>query len=81
MYTLIRFSGGVIVEAMVLAAETDRMRMAVAGFADALELNRLNSEWVTEDGQTVELDFLLDAARGAREISIPDPALAAGRVA
>ena len=48
MYTLIEYPVGVVVEAVVLSMETNRLRVAVAGFSDALEFVRSGLEWVTE---------------------------------
>lgn len=59
MYTLIKHPGGVITEAIVLAAEGDRMRIAAAGFQDVMELNRYGGQWFTAEGQAVEFEFLM----------------------
>jgi hypothetical protein len=58
MYTLIEYPVGVIVEAVVLSMELNRLRLAAAGFSDALELTKSGPGWVTEKGQNVEIGFL-----------------------
>jgi hypothetical protein len=40
MYLLIRYPGGIIVEGVMLAKGTNRLRVAVAGFPDTIELKR-----------------------------------------
>ncbi|MBZ5724524.1 MAG: hypothetical protein LAP87_05960 [Acidobacteriia bacterium] len=59
MYTLIEYSTGTIVEAVVLSRQENRMRVVVAGSADALGLRRLGRQWVTESGEPVEFGFLM----------------------
>ena len=63
MYTLIGFPGGIIVEAVVLAKGANHMRVAAAGFSDAFELRRSGDGWVTETGESVEIEFLLASSR------------------
>ena len=63
MYSLIGFSGSVIVEAFVYQTSKNRMRAVVAGLRDALELRRLGSGWISEYGETVTFEFVgFDAA-------------------
>jgi hypothetical protein len=65
MYLLIRYPAGIIVEAVVLAKGKSRMRVAVAGFPDTMELKRSGVQWFTEAHQPVEFEFLMsDAAKG-----------------
>ena len=79
MYTLIEYPVGVIVEAVVLSMEPNRLRVAVAGFLDALEFTRSGLEWLTEGGQRIDVGFL---QFGAGEVAVVSPpgglALAAG---
>jgi len=62
MYSLIGFSNAVVVEAVVLKASRNRMRVAIAGYADSLELKRDGGEWLLETGERVTLEFLLSDA-------------------
>jgi hypothetical protein len=70
MYMLIRYPVGVIVEAVVLAKNRNRMRVAAAGFPDTIELRRSGPQWSTENRQPIEIDFLMtDARRGLGDSS------------
>ena len=62
MYTLVRYPGGIIVEAVVLAQGKSRMRIAAPGFPDIIELRRSGTQWFTADRQPVEFDFLTFSA-------------------
>ena len=59
MYLLIRYPAGIIVEALVLGKGRNRMRAAVAGFPDTIELRRSGSQWLTETNEPIEFDFLM----------------------
>lgn len=78
MYTLIGYPVGVIVEAVLLAKAPNRMRFAAAGFPDVFELRRSGSQWLTETGQPVEIEFILFSARQGECSSKPALAGAAG---
>jgi len=77
MYTLIEYPVGVIVEAVVLSMEPNRLRVAAAGFPDTLELIQSGLEWVTEEGQKVEVGFLQYGACEAAAVFPPGVALPA----
>jgi hypothetical protein len=81
MYLLIRYPVGIIVEAVVLAKGRNRMRVAAAGFPDAIELRRSGSQWFAEPRQPVQFDFLMTNANVVERVSSSTPAgvaLAAG---
>ena len=59
MYMLIRYPVGIIVEAVLLAKGSNRMRVAAAGFSDTIELRRSGTQWYTATRQPVEFDFLM----------------------
>ncbi len=44
---------------ILLAATQDTMRLALEGAADAMELRRIDGQWVGEDRQPVDFDVLL----------------------
>jgi hypothetical protein len=69
MYLLIRFPLGTIVEGVVLAMGTNRMRVAVAGFPDTIELTRSGSQWLTATRQPVEFDFLMSESHQTESVS------------
>jgi hypothetical protein len=59
MYLLIRYPGGVIAEGVVLAKGKNRLRVAVAGLPDTIELKRAGSRWIAAGDIQVEFDFLM----------------------
>lgn len=59
MYVLFSYPVGVVVEGVVLANGRNRMRIAAAGFADAIELKRSGSNWISADRECVEVEFLM----------------------
>ena len=63
MYMLIRYPVGIIVEAVVLAKGRDRMRVAVAGFPDTIELRRSGPQWLTPNREPIEFEFLMPDPR------------------
>src|SRR5580704_17515704 len=62
MYVLMRYSVGVVVEGVILALRRNRMRIAAAGFADTLELQRSGAQWFA-GSEPVELDFLMSGSQ------------------
>jgi hypothetical protein len=77
MYALIEYPAGVMVEAVVLAMDPKRARIAAAGFPDTLALRRSGPHWLTETGQKVTFEFLLSIAPEVETVTLPAPALAA----
>jgi hypothetical protein len=69
MYLLIRYSVGIILEAVVLAQGRNRLRIAVAGFPDTIELKRSGSQWFTATHQAVEFEFLLSDTHQDESVS------------
>lgn len=69
MYMLIRYPAGIIVEAVVLAKGRNRLRVAVAGFPDTMELRRSGSQWFTPTRQPVEFEFLMSDSRAGKTVS------------
>ncbi|HTS65530.1 MAG TPA: hypothetical protein VMH28_26090 [Candidatus Acidoferrales bacterium] len=59
MRMLIRYKSGLKVEAVVLAANTDKMRVVVNSKNDTMELTRVNWGWQTESGSVIEIEALL----------------------
>jgi len=57
MYTLIRLRDGTIMEAVVLANKQSRMRLAVAGRKDAMELQLCGLDWFDERNEPVQFGF------------------------
>ena len=71
MFTLIGYSSGIIVEAVVLSTRPNRMRVAVAGFQDALELRRVDGQWFAEGGEPVEFEFVLSCEPETGNAGLP----------
>jgi hypothetical protein len=78
MYILIEFPGGAVVEAVVLSMEPSRLRVAAAGFSDALEVTQSGLEWVTDEGQKIDIGFLRYGVCEAAAVFPPRLAFAAG---
>jgi hypothetical protein len=62
MRMFIRYEGGIEVEALLLAAGRDRMRVVIPEERDTLDLTRLEGSWRTEGGQDVEIAALIPFA-------------------
>ena len=72
MYVLFRYPVGVVVEGVVLANGRNRMRIAAAGFADAIELKRSGSHWISADRQCVEVEFIMSRSSAVcTELALP----------
>jgi hypothetical protein len=59
MRMTIRYEGGMRVEAVLLAANRERMRVAIPFERDTTELNRVDACWLTEDSEQVEIESLI----------------------
>jgi len=58
MHMIIRFQNGLRVEALVLAAGREQMRVIIPQDADTLALSRQNGCWQTDGGEGVEIEAL-----------------------
>jgi hypothetical protein len=56
-----RYQSGKRVEAVLLAAGSDAMRVVVPGLCDTLELHKLDANWITEKGEPIEIDAIMAA--------------------
>ena len=77
MYLLIRYPGRIIVEGVVLAKGSKRLRVAAAGFPETIELKRTGALWSTDDGEQVEFYFVLCDLYQAERVSSSTAACAA----
>lgn len=59
MRMILRYRAGIMVRAVLLAADERTMRIAVEWERDAVELRRMGDSWLTERGDAVEIDALL----------------------
>jgi len=62
MYTVIDYGNGALIEAVIVSRSAGRMRLAVAGMADALEIVRRGTKWYDESHQEVEFVFMANCA-------------------
>jgi hypothetical protein len=69
MYLLIRYPGGIIVEGVVLARGRNRMRVVAPGFPETIELRRTGALWSTDNGEQVELDFIMSDRYQAKRVT------------
>jgi len=62
MLMSIRYQSGHRVEAVVLAANRERMRVAIDSEPDTIELHMVDACWRTEDGVEIEIEALIPIA-------------------
>src|ERR1035437_5649232 len=67
MYTVIVFPGGRQVDALLLAASAERLRVAIPGRGDTTEFQLIEGRWTTESGGHVELGAILAADSAGAE--------------
>jgi hypothetical protein len=59
MRMMIRYQNGLRVEAVLLAANSERMRVAIETQCDTIELHRVDAGWCTERGAAIEIEALM----------------------
>jgi len=59
MLMTIQYQDRCTVEAVVLAANSNRMRVAVASQRDTVELHKVDTSWYTEKGAAIEIGSLI----------------------
>jgi hypothetical protein len=59
MLMTIRYESGLRVEAVVLTADRERMRVAIDTQVDTTELRQVDACWHMEDGSEVEIEALI----------------------
>jgi hypothetical protein len=59
MLMTIRYESGLRVEAVVLTADRERMRVAIDTQVDTTELQQVDACWHMEDGTEVEIEALI----------------------
>jgi hypothetical protein len=65
MYTLLVFPNGRRADAVVLSSEPGRLRLAVAGRSDAVELIEAGGRWLNESGIPVEFGAIFATEQAA----------------
>ncbi|PWU12436.1 MAG: hypothetical protein C5B51_00650 [Terriglobia bacterium] len=61
VFLTVKLSDGRKGDAVLLAVSRDRMRLALQGQTDTIELRRAGDEWVDEFGDAVSLDYFWTA--------------------
>ena len=59
MYTVIVLPGGRQVDALLLSASAERLRVVMPGRADTAEFRLIDGRWTSESGGHVELGAIL----------------------
>ena len=59
MHLTISYSDGRLVEAVVLAAGPDRMRISTPESEDTIELRMEQAAWISENGERVEIESMV----------------------
>jgi len=72
MQVTIRFENGLRVEALLLAASAERMRVALPARGDALDLRLADGRWSLESGPAIEIEALIAFPPAARSASWRD---------
>jgi hypothetical protein len=60
MYTVIVLPGGRQIDALLLSATTDRLRVVIHGQGDTAEFRLSEGRWISENGGRVELGAILN---------------------
>ena len=71
MHTVIVFSGGRQVDALLLAASAERLRVVIPGRRDTAEFQLIEGRWTSESGGHIELGaiFADDSADAKRVLT------------
>ncbi len=59
MYTLLIFPGGRMVDALLLSATPECLRLVIPGRAETAELRLIDGKWMAESGAVVEVGALV----------------------
>jgi len=59
MRMMIRYQNGLRAEAALLAANSERMRVAIGSQRDAVELHKVDAGWRTQRGAAIEIEALI----------------------
>jgi hypothetical protein len=62
MLMTIRYQSGLRVEAVLLAANRERMRVVIDSQTDTIELHRVDACWFTEEEAEIEIEALIPLA-------------------
>ena len=62
MLLTIRYKNGLRIEAILLAANPQRMRVVFHSQRDTIELNKVDAGWFTEKGDEIEIEAIIPIA-------------------
>jgi hypothetical protein len=62
MLMTIKYQKGLRVEAVLLAANRERMRIAIDSQPDTIELHKVDADWLTDEGSAIEIEALIPLA-------------------
>lgn len=71
MHTVLIFRGGRQVDALLLSATADRLRVVIPGRGDTAEFHRIDGHWQSERGERVEIGALMIADGMSAERFVP----------
>ena len=69
MHLIISYETGRRMEALVMSATRDCMRVIVPRRNETLELRQVNGSWIAENGERVEIEAIVTDGRMARPLS------------
>jgi hypothetical protein len=61
MYTLMVLGGGQQVDALLLSASAERLRVVMPGRSDTVEFRLIEGRWTSESGEHVDVGAILAA--------------------
>jgi hypothetical protein len=61
MHTLLILGGGHRVDALLLSASTDRLRVAIPGRGDTVEYRLIDGQWQSDRGERMEIGAITAA--------------------
>ena len=61
MQMMLLFENGQRVQTILLALSPDRMRVVVPSCGDTLELRLIKDQWMTEEGDAVDIELMMAA--------------------
>ena len=69
MHVILRLTTRQYVEAILLSATADHLRVIVRNLADTLDLHRVGGQWVSDQGSPVEIEsFMTDSPNAVARI-------------
>ena len=80
MYLLLSDQNGNRYECVVIAGDVDRMRVALRGGDDAIELTRRRDQWISDEFGPVEVESIVAGDQPPVALEQPALCLTAGMV-